>query len=500
MQTKRNKDMENNEITQEQREADEVVARRAKILDMKENGLLPYKDRFERSHTILEARNLTDGERCRIAGRIVGRRGFGKLMFLDLFDVYGKIQLEVTLNNLGEEKFAKIKKYMDIGDFVGVEGEICHTKVGELTVRCFDFVILSKALRPLPEKFHGIKDDDLRYRQRYLDCIANESTRETMKNRLKAVKFIRNFMDSHGFVEVETPILQGVASGAAAKPFITKHNALNKDFYLRIAPELALKEIIACGFDKVYEIGKNFRNEGMDPSHLQEFTVIEWYAAYWNFEDNIKFSTELFQGLVKEIKGSLKFDYQGTELDFSDIKRLDYCAELSKIVGKNILDFENMEDLKKVVSEKHLLDEGELEGAKSLSATIDLLFKRTLRDKLIQPVIVYNYPACLVPLARRNDDDNRRIDMFQFVVNGWEIDKAYSELVDPIVQREAFEEQARNRANGDEESFGVDEDFLLAMEHGMPPISGLGFGIDRLVAMLTDQLTLRDTIFFPLVK
>lgn len=492
--------MENNEITQEQREADEVVARRAKILDMKENGLLPYKDKFVRTHTILEARSLNDGEKCRIAGRIVGRRGFGKLMFLDLFDVYGKIQLEVTLNNLGEEKFSQIKKYMDIGDFVGVEGEICHTKVGELTVRCFEFEILSKALRPLPEKFHGIKDDDLRYRQRYLDCIANESTRETLKNRLKATKFIRNFMDSHGFVEVETPILQGVASGAAAKPFITKHNALNKDFYLRIAPELALKEIIACGFDKVYEIGKNFRNEGMDPSHLQEFTVIEWYAAYWNFEDNIKFSTELFQGLVKEIKGDLKFNYQGVELDFSNIQKLDYCSELSKIVGSNILDFENMDDLKKVVKEKHLLDEGELESAKSLSATIDLLFKRTLRDKLIQPVIVYNYPACLVPLARRNDEDNRRIDMFQFVVNGWEIDKAYSELVDPIVQREAFEEQAKNRANGDEESFGVDEDFLLAMEHGMPPISGLGFGIDRIVAMLTDQLTLRDTIFFPLVK
>ncbi len=500
MQTKRKNNMENNEITQEQREADEVVARRAKILDMKKNGLLPYKDRFERTHTILEARNLSDGDKCCIAGRIVGRRGFGKLMFLDLFDVYAKIQLEVTLNNLGEEKFAQIKKYMDIGDFVGVKGEICHTKVGELTIRCFDFTILSKALRPLPEKFHGIKDDDLRYRQRYLDCIANESTRETMKNRLKAVKFIRSFMDSHGFVEVETPILQGVASGAAAKPFITKHNALNKDFYLRIAPELALKEIIACGFDKVYEIGKNFRNEGMDPSHLQEFTVIEWYAAYWNFEDNIKFSTELFQGLVKEIKGDLKFNYQGLELDFSNIQRLDYCAELSKIVGSDILDFENIDDLKKVISERHLLDEGELEGAKSLSATIDLLFKRTLRDKLIQPVIVYNYPACLVPLARRNDEDNRRIDMFQFVVNGWEIDKAYSELVDPIVQREAFEEQARNRANGDEESFGVDEDFLLAMEHGMPPISGLGFGIDRLVAMLTDQLTLRDTIFFPLVK
>ncbi|MFQ6773528.1 MAG: lysine--tRNA ligase [Clostridia bacterium] len=495
--------MENNninEITEAQREANEVKARREKIIAMKESGQIAYKERFDRTHTIEEARKLNDGDKCRTCGRIVGRRGFGKLMFLDLFDVNGKIQVEVTLNNLGEEKFADIKKYLDIGDFVGVDGEIFHTKLGELTIRAFDFVILSKTLRPLPEKFHGVKDDDIRYRQRYLDCIANESTRETLKTRLQVIKFIRNFMDSHGFVEVETPILQGVASGAAAKPFITKHNALNKDFYLRIAPELALKEIIACGFDRVYEIGKNFRNEGMDPSHLQEFTVIEWYAAYWNFEDNIKFNIELFQGLVKHIKGDLKFDYQGVELDFSDIKRIDYCAELSKLVGSNILDFTDNNSLKAQILAKHLVDEGELEGAKSLPATIDLLFKRTIRDQLIQPCIVYNYPACLVPLARRNDKDPRIIDMFQFVVNGWEMDKAYSELVDPMIQREAFEEQARNRANGDEESFGVDEDFLLAMEHGMPPISGLGIGIDRLVALLTNQETLRDVIFFPLVK
>ena len=490
-----------NEVVNEaQREADEVKARREKILTMKENGLIAYKDRYERSHTIQQARSLNDGDKCRVCGRIVGRRGFGKLMFLDLFDVYAKIQIELTLNNLGEEKFTEIKKYLDIGDFVGVDGEICHTKVGELTVRAFDFEILTKALRPLPEKFHGVKDDDIRYRKRYLDCIANEQTRETLKARIKAVKFIRDFMDKNGFVEVETPILQGVASGAAAKPFITKHNALDKDFYLRIAPELALKEIIACGFDRVYEIGKNFRNEGMDPTHLQEFTVIEWYAAYWNFEDNIKFSTDLFQGLVQHITGSLQLNYQGVELDFSDIKRIDYCAELSNIVGANILDFTTVEDLKNFVANKHLVDDGELEGAKSLPAVIDLLFKRTLRHKLIQPCIVYNYPACLVPLARRNDKDERVIDMFQFVANGVELDKAYSELVDPLVQRDAFEEQARNRASGDEESFGVDEDFLLAMEHGMPPISGLGFGIDRIVAILTNQQTLRDTIFFPLVK
>ena len=495
--------MENNELnelSEAQREANEVVARKEKILAMKQSGIIVYKDKFERTHTIAQARELEDGAHCKTCGRVIGRRGFGKLMFLDLFDAYGKIQLEVTLNNLGEEKFNDIKKYLDMGDFVGVEGEIFHTKVGELTIRCSDFVILTKAMRPLGEKFHGIKDDDIRYRQRYLDCIANESTRETLKTRIQVIKLIREFMDSHGFVEVETPILQGVASGAAAKPFITKHNALDKDFYLRIAPELALKEIIACGFDRVYEIGKNFRNEGMDPSHLQEFTVIEWYAAYWNFEDNIQFNIDLFKHLVQSVKGSLKFDYQGVELDFSNIKRIDYCAEMSKIVGSNILDFTDVDDLKKALNKKHLVDDGELEGAKSLPAVIDLLFKRTLRDQLIQPCVVYNYPACLVPLARRNDKDPRIIDMFQFVVNGWEMDKAYSELVDPFVQREAFVEQAKNRAEGDEESFDVDDDFLLAMEHGMPPISGLGIGIDRLVALLTNQESLREVIFFPLVK
>lgn len=477
----------------------EIEVRLEKINEIKKTGIA-FKEKFDRTHSVEQARNLTDGEKCKVAGRIVGKRGFGKLMFLDLYDIDGKIQIELTQNNLGEERFAYVKKFLDMGDFAGVTGEIFHTKVGELTIRANDFELLSKALRPLPEKFHGVVDTDIRFRQRYLDCISNKETRDALKTRLQIIKFIRNFMDSNGFYEVETPILQGVASGAAAKPFITKHNALNKDFYLRIAPEIALKEIIACGFDKVYEIGKNFRNEGMDASHLQEFTVIEWYAAYWNFEDNIKFVLDLLKGMIKQIKGDLKFEYQGTAFDFSNVERIDYIAELSKIIGANLLDFEKVEDLKKQIKLKKLIDSGELEGAPTLPAVIDLLFKRTLRPNLIQPCIVYNYPACLVPLARRNDKDNRIIDMFQFVVNGWEMLKAYSELVDPIVQREAFEEQARNKAAGDEESFGVDENFLLAMEHGMPPISGLGIGIDRLVAFLTNQETLRDVIFFPLVK
>lgn len=459
-----------------------------------------YKDKFVSSCSIEEATKLADGTFVKLCGRIIGRRGFGKLMFCDLFDVDGKIQIEMSLNNIGEERFAFIKKYLDVGDFVGVEGELFHTKVGELTVRVSRFELLSKSLRPLPEKFHGVVDTDTRYRQRYLDIISNEKSRETLKTRLKVIQFIRNFMTDNGFIEVETPILQTVASGAAAKPFITKHNALDKEMYLRIAPELALKEIIACGFNKVFEIGKNFRNEGIDPSHLQEFTAIEWYAAYWNFEDNINFVVELFKHIIQKVKGSLSFEYMGTTFDFSNIEKLDYIAEMNKIVGANILDFDNLNEFKNQVKAKRIMDADEVDSAKSIPALIDLVFKRTLRPNLIQPVIVYNYPACLVPLARRNDKDNRIIDMFQFVVNGWEMLKAYSELVDPITQRESFEQQALNKNAGDEEAFELDEDFLLCMEHGMPPISGLGIGIDRLVAMLTDQESLRDVIFFPIVK
>ena len=479
--------------------SNEYEIRKAKLAELRREQVA-YKEKFEPTHTLEQIMNLPDGEKVRACGRITGRRGFGKLMFCDLYDAYGHIQIEMTLNNLGEEQFAFIKKYMDIGDFVGVEGEMFHTKVGELTIRVNKFELLTKALRPLPEKYHGVVDDDIRFRQRYLDVIANDKARETLKTRFKFFKLLRTFMEEHGFIEVETPILQSVASGAAAKPFITHHNALNKEMYLRIAPELALKEIVAAGFNKVFEICKNFRNEGMDPSHLQEFTNIEWYAAYWNFEDNIKFVTELFKYLIKEIKGSLKFEYQGVELDFNNITRLDYVAEMNKILGKNILDYTELDKLKKDVKAAKIMNGDEIDAAKSIPALIDLMFKRTLREKMIQPVVVYNYPACLIPLARRNDKDNRIIDMFQFVVNGWELVKAYSELVDPETQRETFEEQMRNKNQGDEEAFELDEDFLLCMEHGMPPISGLGVGLERLIAMLTDQETLRDVIFFPIVK
>ena len=294
--------------------------------------------------------------------------------------------------------------------------------------------------------------------------------------------------------------MQVVARGAAARAFITHHNALDADFYLRIAPELFLKQTIAAGFDRVYELGKNFRNEGMDAMHLQEFTMLEWYAAYWNFRDNIKFSWEMIQKLLMELRGTLQIEYQGTKLDFSKYEEIDYTARMNELLGVDILEFSDTDALKRQLISAGMFGADELEPLKSVPSIVDYVFKRKIRDQIVQPAIVYNYPAYLIPLARRNDADNRRIDIFQLIVCGAELIKAYSELVDPIVQRAAFEEQAKNKAAGDDEAFDLDEDFLRAMEHGMPPISGLGLGIDRFFSIVADAPTLRDVILFPIMK
>ena len=286
-----------------------------------------------------------------------------------------------------------------------------------------------------------------------------------------------------------------------ARPFITKHNTLDKDFYLRIAPELYLKQVVAGGFDRVFEIGKNFRNEGMDASHLQEFTMLEWYAAYWDFEDNIKFSEGLIKGLVQSVTGGTKIKFGDDEIEFGgDWMRIDYTKAMSDLLGEDVLSFTETAELKRAIESKNLLEKADLDKCKSVPSLIDMLFKRRLRPSIIQPTVLYNYPACLIPLARRNDENSNIIDMFQVVVSGWELMKAYSELVDPIIQREAFYEQLRNRNAGDDEAMDIDEAFVTAMEHGMPPMSGLGMGIDRLVAIICNQPTLRDVILFPLVK
>ena len=479
----------------------EIEIRKAKIDFLKENGVIPYVDRFDKTHSILQARALEEGAEVKIAGRIIFRRIMGKFGFLKIQDVQASIQVSVGRNELSEEEYDFYKKLIDIGDFVGITGEIYKTQTGEITVRANKVELLSKAMRPLPEKFHGLVDIEQKYRQRYLDLISNEESRKVMLGRSKMTSFIRRYLEQHGFIEVETPILQNAVCGASAKPFYTKHNALNKTLNLRIAPEIALKEVICGGFDKVFEIGKVFRNEGMDQQHLQEFTVCEWYAAYWNFEDNIKFFQDFIRALLTDVLGTTTIEYEGQLLDFGkDWGRGDYTAKMREILGFDFLACQTREELVSKVVKTGLFTEEDLKEAKSLASVVDFIYKRKIRVNLIQPTVLYNYPACLVPLARRNDKDGRIIDMFQVLAIGSELCKAYSELVDPAVQRKAFEDQLLAKKAGDDEAMDLDEDFLLAMEHGMPPISGLGFGLDRLMVVMFNQPSVRDVVLFPLMK
>ncbi|MCL2538072.1 MAG: lysine--tRNA ligase [Alphaproteobacteria bacterium] len=478
----------------------ELTARLQKAENIRIRDGVVWKDKYDRTHTIAAARDAGDGTAVRAPGRVTALRWLGKLMFGRIYDIDGEIQFSLSLADIGEENFKFLKTNLDLGDFIGIDGEIYTTTAGEITIKGREVEILAKALRPLPEKFHGLTDIDTRYRQRYLDIIANPETRRTMKMRFQMLRIIRDYLDDNGFVEVETPILQNIASGAAARPFVTHHNALDHDFYLRIAPELFLKETIAAGFDRVFEIGKNFRNEGVSPMHLQEFTMLEWYAAYWDYNDNIDFSWAMIQDIVTQLHGKLQIEYQGQTLDFSSYEKIDYTARMNELLGVDILEFNDAIALRKQLVNAGMFPADELKDLHSVPAIVDYVFKRKIRNEIVQPTITYNYPAYLIPLARRNDADGRRIDIFQLIIAGAEIIKAYSELVDPIIQREAFDEQAANKEAGDEESFDVDEDFLTAMEHGMPPISGLGIGIDRFLSIIADQPTLRDVILFPMMK
>lgn len=478
----------------------ELEARLQKAENIRQRDGVVWKDKFDRTGTIAQIRELQDGAQVRVPGRVTALRWLGKLMFGRIYDVDGEIQFSMSREELGEDQYKFMKANVDLGDFIGITGELYHTTAGELTIKVSKYEILSKALRPLPEKFHGLTDVETRYRQRYLDIISNPEVRNTMKMRFQMLRLIRDYLNNNGFVEVETPIMQVVASGAAARPFVTHHNALDADFYLRIAPELFLKQTIAAGFDRVYEMGKNFRNEGMDAMHLQEFTMLEWYAAYWDYNDNIDFSWKLIQKILMDLRGTLQIEYQGTKLDFSSYEKIDYIARMNELLGVDILTFDDTAALKKRLVDNGMFPSEEIQDLHSVPSIVDYVFKRKVRDQIINPAIVYNYPAYMIPLARRNDQDQRRIDIFQLIVCGAELIKAYSELVNPLQQREAFNEQAANKAAGDDEAFDVDEDFLKAMEHGMPPISGLGLGIDRFFSIVSDQPTLRDVILFPIMK
>ena len=481
--------------------SNEVDIRRKKIEDLKEMGEIPYKSKFDCSCTIAEAREKV-GEKVKVAGRMVFRRVMGKFGFMQIRNIESKIQVSVGRNELDEQAYDFYKKMIDLGDFVGVEGEVYLTQTGEVTVRAEKITLLSKAMRPLPEKFHGLTDTESRYRQRYLDIISNEQSRQVFLSRSKICSLIRRTLEDNGFLEVETPILQTNISGASAKPFFTKHNALDLECNLRIAFETWLKMCSAAGFERVFELGKDFRNEGMDFQHLQEFTQVEWYAAYWDFEDNISFFKKLIRKLLMETIGTTKVIYQGKELDFGAEKwqRINYAEEMRNVLGFDYLDIEDVNEFKNKVVEKGLFSYDDLEECKCVRTLIDFIYKRKIRANIVGPTILYNYPAVLKTLARRNDKDKRVVDVFQVVACGVEMCNAYSELIDPIVQRKALEDQQLEKAQGDDETMDVDEDFLLAMEHGMPPMSGLGFGIDRFLMFLYDLPNIRDTVLFPIMK
>lgn len=480
--------------------SNEIDVRKQKIQELKDMGEIPYKEKYERTCTIHEAREKL-GEHVKIAGRIVFRRIMGKFGFCQIRDIYDKIQVSVGRNEFSEEDYNFYKKMVDIGDFIGVEGEVYQTQTGEVTVKAEKIVLLSKTMRPLPEKFHGVTDQEIKYRQRYLDLITNEDSRKIFLTRSKIVSFIRRFLEENGFIEVETPILQTSVSGASAKPFFTHHNALDMECNLRIAVECYLKQCIGAGIDRVFELGKDFRNEGMDPSHLQEFTQVEWYASYWNFEDNIKFFKKLIEELFKECLGTTKVQYQGQEIEFAgEWPRINYVETMRDLLGCDFLDITDVNELKKIVVDRKLFKMEDLEECKTVRTLIDFVYKRKIRAPIVNPTILYNYPASLIPLARRNDKDDRIIDVFQVVAGGAELVKAYSELVDPVVQRKTLEQQLEEKNAGDEETMDVDEDFLLAMEHGMPPISGLGFGIDRFLQFIFDCPNIRDVVLFPMMK
>jgi lysyl-tRNA synthetase class 2 len=481
--------------------SEQEVIRRNKLDEIRKT-FNPYPAKYERTNTLKEAKELADGTKdVKLAGRVGFARKMGKLSFVKIKDLEANFQLEFREDVIGEERYDFFKRLIDSGDFIGAKGEIFTTGTGEKTLRVEEFTFLGKALRPLPEKFHGLQDTELKYRERYVDLITNEESRKVFLGRSKFYLFLRNYLDKNGFLEVETPIIQTSISGATAKPFFTHYNALDLDCNLRIAPECYLKELIAGGYDRVYEVAKCFRNEGMDPQHNPEFTQVEWYASYWDFEDNIVFFEDFLKETFTYLTGSPIITYQGNTLDFSKpFERINYVEKMREILGFDFLAEKNVDEYKSKVVEKGFFTEKEIADYKSIPALTDFLYKKLLRANIVGPVVMYNYPASLKPLARRNDDDSNIVDCFQVVVAGAEVCNAYSELVDPAIQRSTFEEQLHAKEAGDDEAMDLDEDYLLSMEQGMPPISGLGCGIDRLMMLAFDQASVRDVILFPTMK
>ena len=491
----------NNNLEQELDMNQLMKVRREKLDKLREEGKDPYKiTKFERTHTskeIVDNYDELEGKDVTVAGRIMAKRIMGKASFCHIQDSTGKIQSYVSINDLGEESYKQFKED-DIGDIIGITGFVFKTRTGEISIHAKEVTLLSKSLRPLPEKFHGLKDTDLRYRQRYVDLIVNPEVKDTFIKRTEIIKEIRRILDEKQYIEVETPILNTIAGGASARPFITHHNTLDIDMYLRIATELYLKRLIVGGFDRVYEIGRIFRNEGMDIKHNPEFTTIELYQAYANLEDMMNLTEELVSKTAQKVLGTMKITYQGQEIDLTPSwKRVTMIDAIKEVTG---VDFNTI-----------ATDEEAMEAAKKAGVPVDPIkttrgdiiaafFDEKVEETLIQPTFIYEYPIENSPLAKKMPEDERMTQRFELFIGGREYANAFSELNDPIDQYERFLNQVKQREAGDDEANMMDTDFVTALEYGMPPTGGMGMGIDRLVMLLTAEASIRDVLLFPTMK
>lgn len=477
--------------------------RREKMEAFREIGVAPFGHRYEVTDYAadIKANNEglngeEEGPEVNIAGRLMAIRGHGKASFCTLNDRSGNIQVYFKIDVLGEEKYKKEFRKLDIGDIVGIRGIVFKTHRGEVTVRVEDFELLSKSLRPLPEKFHGLQDVDIRYRQRYLDLIVNQDVRDTFRKRNKIIKSIRDYLDARDYLEVETPVLSTIAGGAAARPFITHHNALDIDLYLRIATELNLKRLIIGGLDRVYEMGRVFRNEGMDVRHNPEFTSIEFYQAFADYTDMMDITEGIVVNAAKTVLGTPVINYQGVEIDLSKVKRISMNDAVKEATGKDFLACNMVEEARKLADEIGV----PYEARHGIGGILNQAFEEKVEETLMQPTFITGHPTEISPLAKRNAEDPRITDRFEFFIYGRELANGFTELNDPIDQEGRFEDQLKQREAGDDEAHVMDRDYITAMEYGLPPTGGVGIGIDRLVMLITDAASIRDVLLFPTMK
>ncbi|NNU93880.1 lysine--tRNA ligase [Geobacillus sp. NFOSA3] len=485
---------------------DQLLVRREKLNKLREMGIDPFGKRFERTHKAkelfdlygdLSKEELEEKQiKVAVAGRIMTKRGKGKAGFAHIQDVTGQIQIYVREDTVGEEQY-ELFKTSDLGDIIGVYGTVFKTKVGELSIKVSSYEFLTKALRPLPEKYHGLKDIEQRYRQRYLDLIMNPESKNTFITRSRIIQAMRRYLDSHGYLEVETPMMHSIAGGAAARPFITHHNALDMPLYMRIAIELHLKRLIVGGLEKVYEIGRVFRNEGISTRHNPEFTMLELYEAYADFRDIMKLTENLIAHIAQEVLGTTKIQYGEHTVDLTpEWKRLHMVDAIKEYVGVDFWKQMSDEEARELAKEHGV----EIAPHMTFGHIVNEFFEQKVEDKLIQPTFIYGHPVEISPLAKKNPDDPRFTDRFELFIVGREHANAFTELNDPIDQRERFEAQLKEREQGNDEAHETDEDFIEALEYGMPPTGGLGIGVDRLVMLLTNSPSIRDVLLFPQMR